>query len=629
MLARLKFKSPFFLGFTILLSASYAQLTPGSVKSFDPVYSHQFTFQDRNQWKFVDTTHSDLRWYHQFNALGVDLFGGHSLGSMGNPILQTVPLFNDDLWTNFEFGAYSSYFGSTTEIPFYETKSALTEANFWGGYERGQSFNVYHTQNIKKDWNFLVSYKRVNDLGFYDHNRNIFSRILLNNTYQSKSGGYRLRTYFLNEKLVTQENGGIESDSLFEGNHETNRLLYNVRLSQDSRRIKSREFYVNQEMDLMSAPARNDSTKTERSVGGKSLKLLLGHTLKSQLRSSSYLGYSDGYYSDVFTVKRNDEYFYDTTGYRAYLNTVYLKIARDTSYDFLKVGLRHSRNVYKEEVFKIDESHVGLIVNGGYALKRIRLSTNSSFILGGERAGDFEFTGRGSYEFEKGASLFVEGKSSLKSVNYFNQVHYSTNFIWNNSFDPTSMVSFTGGVRWGDLNGFSVSRSDLKNLTYFNESGISTQEERGVGVTRVKLTQNFAFWKWLHVDNDLVYQNLDKPTEAVKMPDLVLRSSVYFEFKLFKRALNCLIGVENNLFTEYQMPSYNPATARFYSANEKMVGGFPIVDLFAAFQLQNARIFVKLEHINQGLNGYEYYAAPHFPFPDRTLRFGLTWRFFN
>ncbi|HCT71855.1 MAG TPA: hypothetical protein DF409_13585 [Bacteroidales bacterium] len=36
-----------------------------------------------------------------------------------------------------------------------------------------------------------------------------------------------------------------------------------------------------------------------------------------------------------------------------------------------------------------------------------------------------------------------------------------------------------------------------------------------------------------------------------------------------------------------------------------------------------------MKHLNSGLSGYNYIMVPSYPMPDRGLRFGVSWNFFD
>ena len=76
------------------------------------------------------------------------------------------------------------------------------------------------------------------------------------------------------------------------------------------------------------------------------------------------------------------------------------------------------------------------------------------------------------------------------------------------------------------------------------------------------------------------------------------------------------------------MNAYDPALAEFYIQTNRKYGNFPRFDFFVDGKIRTMRIFLKLEHFNASLSGYNYYSAPNYPYRDMIFRFGVVWNFF-
>lgn len=616
---------------SIVWNSLFAQLGPKRLANDNPVYSHQYTFLHSNKYYFIDTTFNSLHWYHQFNHRGQDNFNYSVLGSMGNPMNRITLPGGRDIWNYYSFGAYEPYFKAQQEIPFYYARSPITEANYWMGYDRGQSFNIYHTQNINKNWNFLINYNRLNDLGFYTHNRNIKSRFLANTSYINDELGYKARAYFLSEKMLTEENGGLVDDSTL--STPGARVLLNVNLLDDSRTLKSQEFFIDQNYNVFKLFDQRDADTVVRdtSAGGKAQgKLAIGHSFKLVSRGNAYEGAgAEDFYSDYFFVQ--DGAYRDSSGYKSYANTFYLltEVGGKTRFD-LKAGIRNLVTQYGSEGYHFSTTNWGLTGNiGGRIAERINIKGSADYILTGNLKESFEIEARGDLKIFDWLRAFGGYGLSSKYPEFFESVYISNNYIWQNNFSKQVENRLNYGIGWGKNNEFEITNYIANNYVYFNENVQPSQSEDAVNVLRAKLVQNFTFWNFIHQDNQVYYQKVGGNSDILPLPDFVTRNSLYFEFHLFKRVLKCLAGAEMKYFTAYNSPSYDPATGRFFVANERAIGNYPLIDVFANFELRSARIFLKYEHVNEGLNGYDFFAAPGYAFPDRVLRVGITWRFFN
>ena len=88
-------------------------------------------------------------------------------------------------------------------------------------------------------------------------------------------------------------------------------------------------------------------------------------------------------------------------------------------------------------------------------------------------------------------------------------------------------------------------------------------------------------------------------------------------------------GITFKYFTSYHMNGYNPILGEFYVQNKEELGGYPLLDFFINARIKQTRIYLKAEHFNSSFSGYDYYAAPNYPYRDFVIRFGLVWNFFS
>lgn len=125
-----------------------------------------------------------------------------------------------------------------------------------------------------------------------------------------------------------------------------------------------------------------------------------------------------------------------------------------------------------------------------------------------------------------------------------------------------------------------------------------------------------------------MYQNVTNGEGVLNVPELNLRSTLYYSSHLFKKALFLQTGVTLNYFSKYNMNAYDPVLAEFYVQNEQEIGEFPRLDFFLNAKIRQTRIYLKAEHFNAAFTGYDYYSAPNYPYRDFSIRFGVVWNFF-
>ncbi len=623
-----------FLFFVLFLSVSYSQEPSFTLPSKEPVFSHQYTNYRSGIYHFIDTSFNSLRFYHQGNNTQKDLFYYSPLGNMGAPLNSLTTFSENNLWSYYDYRSFTPYFLNQNNIPFYYTTSPLTEATYWRGYDLGQLFSIYHTQNVNEHWNFLIKYKRLNSLGFYNNNRNKQASFLANTHYKNEETGYEAYAWFISEKMDVEEFGGIVNDSIFEENLESNRILYEVNLGSDLRVMQKREFFVDQKIGLdrlFSSFTPKDTVDSAVTNVSQNQFLSVGHSFQFTRKINLYNGaVGDAFYDNYFLDQENE--YRDSSGYREYVNTFYIesKIGKESGLD-LRAGLKNLITEYGGPNFQFITNNWGVVSDiRGFIRDRIKVSGKLDYILTGNLRESLLAQAKAELRFYKELHGFGGYQLSVKFPDFLDQFYYSNNFIWQNDFRRITANEIHFGARWKENTKLTITNQTYSNYLYFNAEALPTQTDEVVNVFKAELTQNFTFWDLIHWDNRVIYQNVGGNSGVLPLPEWVSRNALYFYFnRFFNLPLKCVIGAEVKYFPSYFSPSYMPATGAFYIANEKRIGDYPFIDVFANFKIKKARIYLKYEHVNEGLNGFSYFAAPNYPLPDRVFRIGISWRFFN
>ena len=119
--------------------------------------------------------------------------------------------------------------------------------------------------------------------------------------------------------------------------------------------------------------------------------------------------------------------------------------------------------------------------------------------------------------------------------------------------------------------------------------------------------------------------------DVLPAPTINVYTNLYLRFKI-ARVLKCDFGGDARYFTSYTAPEYVPGIGQYaLQGNESKVkvGNYPIVNVYANFHLQHTRFFVMMSHANAGSGKKNYFLAPHYPLNGSTIRFGLSWNFYN
>jgi hypothetical protein len=116
---------------------------------------------------------------------------------------------------------------------------------------------------------------------------------------------------------------------------------------------------------------------------------------------------------------------------------------------------------------------------------------------------------------------------------------------------------------------------------------------------------------------------------VIRLPQFVTNHSLYYEDKWFSKVMDIQVGIDVSFYTLYYADAYMPALGLYYLQNGKEIGNYPFVDFFFNMKVKHANIFFKSEHVNSGLMGAIYYLAPHIPAPDRSIKVGIRWMFYD
>jgi hypothetical protein len=144
----------------------------------------------------------------------------------------------------------------------------------------------------------------------------------------------------------------------------------------------------------------------------------------------------------------------------------------------------------------------------------------------------------------------------------------------------------------------------------------------------VKIGREFRYGKFA-LDNTMRYQTVIDGDGIINVPEFVTRNTLYYANHFFENnALYLQTGVTFSYFTAYNMNAYDPVLAEFYTQNNTKLGAFPRLDFFINAKVRQTRIFLKAEHFNSAMTGYNFYSAPNYPYRDFVVRFGLVWDFF-
>lgn len=215
-----------------------------------------------NDTTYVDTTLS-IRKDYAYNYLRKDDFELLPFSNIGRPFTELGYSF-DDLQALPRFGARAKHFFylEVEDIPYYEVPTPLTELYFRTVFQQGQNLDATFTTNLKPNLNVSIAYKGLRSLGNYQRELTSTGNLRIGLNYRTKNNRYFVRSHFVTQDILNQENGGLTDRAnqqfIEEIEEIQNRASAEVRLRDAENKMDAKRFYLNQYYNIRPG---NDSTQ--------------------------------------------------------------------------------------------------------------------------------------------------------------------------------------------------------------------------------------------------------------------------------------------------------------------------------------------------------------------------------
>ena len=594
---------------------------------------------------YLDTTLTIQKEY-KYNYLRKDDFELMSFANIGEAYNSLgLDLERVNIYPNLGAIAKDQKYLEKEQIVYYNVPTPMTELFFKTTLEQGQFLDANLTFNTSRRLNFSIGYTGHRSLGKYNSSQIQSGNFTTTTNYLSKNGRYALRAHIAAQNVISQENGGLVDKELqFESGDEDfiNRPRVDVRFDNADNKILGKRYYLDHVYKLVRRQL--DSSRTEKT------SLSIGHVFDYETKYYQFTqSASDTIFGDAILSEVNDKAylktFYNEVNAQFYNKTLGKLTGSVNAYNYDYYF--NSRLTTEEGVVIPNRLNGSEIAIGGKYEKRIRgfdVAANFNYNLSGSLTGNL-LDVSASYTINKNNKLKFSLHTSTRLPN-FNYLLYQSeylNYNWDNSgvFEKERVSSLKGELNsttWGNV---IVKYSNLNNYSYFApvsdmpiEEGMDQaflkplQENNGISYLKVKYEKEFRVGMFA-LNNTFMYQNVTQDEQVMNLPQFVTRNTLYFSSDVFKKAMYLQTGVTFKYFTSYNMNAYSPILGEFYVQNKEEIGGYPLLDFFINARIKQTRIYLKAEHFNSSFSGYNYYAAPNYPYRDFVIRFGLVWNFFS
>ena len=601
------------------------------LKNLDAKIEDYTIINQRNDSLKVDTSLT-IDKHYKLNFLRDDNFELIEFSNTGHTYNTLSFVDKDNLLPEIGSSAKHYNYMQANDIDYYHVATPFTELMYRTAFVQGQLLDALFSVNTSPRFNFTIARKGLRSLGNYQHFLSSSSNFRFSTNYNSKNSKYFLKTHYASQNLFSEENGGIREDDIvnFEsGNTEfIDRSVFDPQFENAENTLQGKRFYINQNYSLKNSI---DSLGTKQWYIGNIITVENKYYQFKQTTPNLYFGESlslsqinDKVSFDAFLVNFNISYSSSKLG----VATVFMNY-RDVKYSY--ENLADTNNNYFYDSIIDENISLGL----DYIFKKDKYSVDFQYesVLSGDAKGSL---------LNAGLLLNINSDSNIK-LSYFktdnspdyNQIANNSSYLnynWNNVFNNINTTRYIVNFNSDKLFKFNFEFNNTSNYTYFikdvNGFIIPTQESSNLGMFKMNISKKLSFKKFA-LDNTIQFQKVgDESLGIINIPELILRNTFYYQNELFNKALFLQTGFTLNYFSEFYMNGYDPLLSEFYVQNNKLIGNFPRIDFFVNAKIQQTRIYLKAEHINSSLTGYNYYSAPNYPYRDFSIRFGLVWNFF-
>jgi len=310
---------------------------------------------------------------------------------------------------------------------------------------------------------------------------------------------------------------------------------------------------------------------------------------------------------------------------------------------------------FKHQLIEYDQYLIDTTLQNyiiGAALKaRLTNSTdfrmNGSYVMAGYNAGDYQIVPKihfASRDAKSTISLWIKIKE--KQPDFLQQNYSSPNISWSNDFGKSLYQQ--AGASYTNIKHdlvFSAVGSRIFGFIYFDQSSKPQQlvefvrrafSYESLDIYQLSLSKTFHIRKWHATVKGMYQRTIGK--KVLRLPMICGFGELYYENYLFKKVMLARIGLDVWYCSDFYADAWMPVTKQYHLQNYSQIGNYPFADVFLAFKIKSARVFIKWRHANAGLVSYEYYTTPRYPQPDNistflglntALRIGIDWTFMD
>ncbi len=586
--------------------------------------------------------------FHFYNPVYKESFTPQFLGNSGSAFQNNI-FTQRNTRSPFVFAnPYLIYFHDPYKRQHFNTRRPFTEVSYISAGNRETSeqlISALHTQNFNKFTNFGVEYNVIASRGIYLNEEMKSNRFSFFGSYDKDN--YSIYGNISTNGVKAQENGGLIDVSAFLVHLANDPIAYRMNLENASSGVKNLSFFTTQSYRFKKSVIDTSVVKKE-----KELPFMINHTLrydrftrvyKDDLSITDTLGFYDSNFYNISGA-------YDSAFHHILENS--FQISGD-EYKFLPgfiLGVKHQLAGYsylypRPSSFTDGQTVTDTILPYDFSTSYNNMSLYAmllfiekssityqgkmEYFFAGYRLNDILTDFNMNYKInDYGTTVSVFGKFYATEPDFFLKQYYSSHFQWNTAFPKTTTTSANLSVISGDGTVYvEGGLSLLGNYIYMNNMAIPAKADKNILVSTFRFEKKFRWGGFNHIHKfSLQKVNHDA---WLQLPLLAYGNTSYYENAFFKSVLKFQIGFDLYVNSGFYADAYMPATGLFYRQDIARIGEYPFLDGFLNWKVKRTRFFVKYTNALAGIAGYNYFTTYGYPMNPGSLKFGLSWTFYD
>lgn len=533
-------------------------------------------------------------------------------------------------------------------LHFYRPEHVFTDLFYVMGSEREQLFNALHNQKFHETLHAGFNYQLTNSPGFYTQTASRNSNIYVTLDFQLPNKRYQALGSFISNRFENQEGGGLEDRLAFEQDPNSDFVFMpDAKLQMRETAVNFHQFY---QTGFYVGESEDDSIAQKRFINLGRINHEFSWRRESFVFNDPQTP-SDFYEAEPF----NPESTFDSTFVSTIENLVSwsnfpLQSGRGRFPFNFKIYLKHQVLNIKQPLLVNPEPGEGegeAKLTAGYPQQKdqfsqvvqgLELESDETRFLSARAFAHLTLGGYNDEDLGIGASILL-GRPDQKhhfsaqaafykqSVPYTFSRFYGNYISWENEFSKQQIghARLLYQSNWLSLEGNYYL---LSNMAYLGPEALPLQNTSTFGLLSAAIGLKAGIGV-LQTRHKVLYQYVDEQ-EFEQFPELVSYHSVFFDFSLFKKAMDLNVGFDFFYNAPYSPMGYMPVVRQFYAQDGYEMDHTFLADAFATIKVKRTRFFLKAQNITSFLPDFpQVYAIPYYPLPGFAFKFGVSWMFFD